>query len=171
MKGLLGLPSKGPTPAMIHSPDGLCIPRVFDTYLGSHTLAYAQCMVKADNRAVHALKCKVDRESEWRREKIKQGSGRWHEKYQHVADKVSSTRPYWLKFKQLVKDLITTDRVTFCRNYIKLLVQQGIFRKLIEVENADLTWKSIIYDLPRRVLSFAFRASINFLPTFSNLKT
>ena len=171
IKGLLGLPSKGPTPAVIHSPDGLGIPRVSDTYLESHTLAYAQCMVKADNRVVHALKCKVDRESEWRRKKIKHGSSRWHEKYQQVADKAGSTRPNWPKFKQMVKDLITTDRATFWRNYIKPLVQQGNLLKLIEAENADLTWKSIIYDLPRGVLSFAVRASIDFLPTFSNLKT
>ena len=70
IKGLLDHPSKGPTPAVIHSPDGLGIPSVCDTYLESHILAYAQCMVKADNRVVHALKCKVDRESEWRRKKI-----------------------------------------------------------------------------------------------------
>ena len=67
--------------------------------------------------------------------------------------------------------LITTDRATFWRNYIKPLVQQGNLLKLIEAENADLTWKSIIYDLPRGVLSFADHASIDFLPTFSNLKT
>ena len=58
IKGLLGFPSKGP---VIHSLDGLGIPRVFDTYLESHTLAYAQCMVKADNRVVHALKYKVEK--------------------------------------------------------------------------------------------------------------
>ena len=87
-----------------------------------------------------------------------------------MADEVDS-EINWPKFKEMVKDLITTDRVMFWRNYIKPLVQQGNLLKLIEAENADLTWKSIIYDLPRGVLSFAVRASIDFLPTFSNLKT
>ena len=43
--------------------------------------------------------------------------------------------------------------------------------KLIHLENMDLTWKSIIFDLPRGVLSFAVRSSIDYLPTFSNLRT
>ena len=173
VKGLLGLSSKGPTPAVIHSPaDGLGIPHVSDTYQESHTLAYAQCMVKADNRVVHALKCKVDRESKWRRKKIKHGSSHWHEIYQHMADKAgSTTRPNWPKFKQRDKDLIIIDHATFWRNYIKPLVQQGNLLKLIEAENADLTWRSIIYDLPRGVLSFGVHASIDLLSTFSILKT
>ena len=75
-----------------------------------------------------------------------------HEKYRRVADKPCSTRPYWQKFTNMVKDLITTDRVTFWRNYIEPLIQQGNLLKLIMAENADLTWKSIIYDLPRGVL-------------------
>ena len=104
---------------MIHSPDGLGIPRVSDTYLESHTLAYAQCMVKADNRVVHALKCKVDRESN--------GDGKRLNTVRTVGTKNINT---WLtslavlgligqnskkkkKKKKKVKDLITTDRATF----------------------------------------------------------
>ena len=104
-------------------------------------------------------------------EKITHGSSRWHEKYQHVADKAGGTRPNWPKFKQMVKDLITTDRSTFWRNYIKPLAQQGNLLKLIEAENVNSLGNPIIYDLPRGVLSIAVRASIDFLPTFSNLKT
>ena len=42
--------------------------------------------------------------------------------------------------------------------------------QLISAENSDLTWRSIIYDLPRGVLSFAVRSAIDFLPTRTNLK-
>ena len=173
IKRLLGLPSKGPTPVVIHSPDGLGIPRVSDTYLELHTLAYAQCMGKADNRVVHALKCKVDRESEWRRKKIKHDSSRavGTKNINKWLTKLEVLGLIGQNSKQMVKDLITTDRAMFWGNYIKSLVQQGNLLKLIDSENADLTWKSIIYDLPRRVLSFAVRASIDFLPTFSKLKT
>ena len=55
IKAFLGLPPRGPTPAIIHSPDGLGFPRISDLYLESHTLAYARCEVKADDRVVHAL--------------------------------------------------------------------------------------------------------------------
>ena len=42
--------------------------------------------------------------------------------------------------------------------------------EFISAEQSDLTWRSIIYDLPRGVLSFAVRSAIDFLPTLSNLK-
>ena len=42
--------------------------------------------------------------------------------------------------------------------------------EFISAEESDLTWRSIIYDLPKGVLSFAVRSSIDFLPTLSNLK-
>ena len=170
VKSLMGLPPKGPTPAFIHSPDGLGFPRISDIYSESHTLAYARCMVKADNRVVHALKSKIDRESKWKRKKARYGSNRWHSKFSEVNESESDTIK-WSDFKQKVKDLIAIDRTVFWRDYIKPLVQQGNLLKLIEAEGADLTWRSIIFDLPRGVLSFAVRASIDYLPTFCNLKT
>lgn len=100
----------------------------------------------------------------------KNGSSRWHEKYNQVAAEIQSEMG-WPKYKQMVKDLATTSRAEFWQKYINPLVQQGNLLKLIEAENADLTWISIIYDLPRGVLSFAVRTSIDFLPTFTNFKT
>ena len=59
IKAFFGLPSRGPTHAIIHSPEGLGFPRISDLYLESHTLAFARCEVKADDRVVHALKSKL----------------------------------------------------------------------------------------------------------------
>ena len=50
------------------------------------------------------------------------------------------------------------------------LIQQGKMLEFIYFEQSKLTWHSIICDLPRGVLSFAVRSSIDFLPTLSNLK-
>ena len=36
VKAFLGLSSRGPTPAFIHSPNGLAIPRLSDVYVESH---------------------------------------------------------------------------------------------------------------------------------------
>ena len=175
IKAFLGLPSRGPTPAFIHSPEGLNFPRISDLYLESHASAYARCMVKADNRVVHALKSKLNRESKWTRKKNKYGSKRWNDKYEQASTQASSPESdqpkSWPKIKKIVKDLISDDRLLFWREYIKPLVQQGNMLKLIESENADLTWRSIIYDLPRGVLSFAVRSGIDYLPTFNNLRT
>ena len=45
------------------------------------------------------------------------------------------------------------------------LAKQGQLMNVLEVENSDLTWKSIMYNLPKGLLSFAVRASTDSLPT------
>ena len=47
---------------------------------------------------------------------------------------------------------------------------QGDLLNIAHSEESDLTWRSAIYSLPRRVLSFAINSSIDTLPTFRNLK-
>ena len=48
---------------LLHSMDGLGFPRISELYLESHTLVYARWMVKADDRVLHVLKCKLDWEA------------------------------------------------------------------------------------------------------------
>ncbi len=86
IKAFLGLPPRGPTPAILHSPDGLGISPISELYLESHTLAYARCMVKADDRVVHVLKSKLNREAEWKRKKTKFGLVTWHKNYTQATD-------------------------------------------------------------------------------------
>jgi hypothetical protein len=169
IKSFLGLPPCGPTPAILHSMDGLKFPRISELYLESHTLAYARCMVKADSRVLHALKSKLSREALWKRKKTKFGSVCWHKMYKQAQ--CASEDPKWAAIKRKVKQLITDNRLIFWRDFIKPLVQQGNFLKLLEIEKSDLTWRSIMFDLPRGVLSFAVRSAIDYLPTFKNLKT
>ena len=96
IKAFLGLPPRDPTPAIIHSPDGLGFPRISDLYLESYTLAYAPCEVKADDRVVHALKSKLNRESQWTRKKNKHGLNRWHEQYERAANEATSDKQEWI---------------------------------------------------------------------------
>ena len=86
IKAFLGMPPRGPTPSILHSPDGLGFPRLSKLYVESHTIAYARCMVKADNSVLHALKSKLDRESKWKRKKSRYGSPLWKNNYDQVAD-------------------------------------------------------------------------------------
>ena len=165
----LGLAIHGATPAFIHSLEGLALPRLSDIYLESHTLAYATCMVKADSRVTHALQCKLERESRWIRKMGKMGSRKWHQIYTAASLKLEQLT--WPRLKTELKNIIHDDRLNLWRNYINPLVQQGNLLKLMHVESLDLTWRSLIYNLTRGVLSFAVRASIDFLPTLSNLCT
>ena len=52
---------------------------------------------------------------------------------------------------------------------MKPLAKQGSLLQLLELEQTDLTWKSICYNMPKGLLSFALRASIDCLPTPENL--
>lgn len=79
--------------------------------------------------------------------------------------------PKWNVIKDNVKKNLKTERESQWRETIKPLLVQGNMLKLIDAENSDLTWKSIIYNLPRGVLSFAVKSTIDFLPTFTNLRT
>ena len=55
-------------------------------------------------------------------------------------------------------------------NKVEKLTLQGEFASLLIEENTNITWKSIINNIPKGVLSFALKASVNGLPTPDNLK-
>ena len=55
-------------------------------------------------------------------------------------------------------------------NKIKKLTFQGYFINLLIEEESNITWKSICHNIPKGVLSFALKASVNGLNTPHNLK-
>ena len=164
----------GPTPAIIHSPYGLSIPKLSEMYLEAHTISYARCLVKGDARVVHVLNSKLSRESTWKRKMQSFGSRQWNHFYQIASKSMSTivkTRSKWKSFKNSVKNELEDFRSSKWRQHVQPLSVQGNMLKLIANENTDLTWKSTIYNLPRDVLSFAVSSAIDFLPTFTNLRT
>jgi hypothetical protein len=172
IKSYLDMQPRGPTPAIIHSPYGLCIPKLSDIYVESHSLAYARCMMKADDRVLHAIRSKASRECLWKRKMAKNGIAKWKENFDiAIKSCANKAQTKWRNVKEHIKSLLTTQRKEFWTDYVLPLIQQGNMLKLIESEQSDLTWRSIIYDMPRGVMSFAVRASIDFLPTFNNLST
>ena len=70
--------------------------------------------------------------------------------------------------KTNIKSAINADQSKAWLALLKNLVVQGDLLKLARSEESDLTWRSAIYSLPRRVLSF--NALIDTLPNFRNLK-
>ena len=53
---------------------------------------------------------------------------------------------------------------------MKKLTLQGEFAKLLIEEEENITWKSILNNIPKGVLSFALKATVNGLPTPDNIK-
>ena len=73
------------------------------------------------------------------------------------------------KTKTKIKGILKEEQKDYWRSKVAPLVFQGDFLKLVELEKGDLTWRSLIFNLPKGVLSFITRAAINALPTADNL--
>ena len=72
--------------------------------------------------------------------------------------------------KTKIKSAINADQSKARLDHLKKFVVQGDLLNLAHPEESDLTWRSAIYSLPRRVLGFAINSSIDTLPTLRNLK-
>ena len=86
------------------------------------------------------------------------------------ADSEKNPDRKWKTLQKNIKGIVSEEFQTTWINKIQTLLLQGNFLELMSVEQEDLTWRSVMYDLPYKVLSFAVRASIDRLPTFRNLQ-
>ena len=68
-----------------------------------------------------------------------------------------------------MKKTIANEYLDYCNEKVNSLVMQGDFIKILNEEDEDITWKSIIYSVPRGVLSFACRSKTNSLAINDNL--
>ena len=168
MKKWLNVPSHGASSAnsaFLFSPDGLQFKLPSQMYKESHVLTHASSRVRADIKVQKALDAKVAREAQWSRKMSKCNASICENYLPDVP------MPSWQMTKVSVVQTLRSEEKSFWREKIAPLVMQGDFLiKLLEIENGDLTWRSIIYSLPRGVLSFITRAAINCLPTADNLR-
>ena len=89
-----------------------------------------------------------------------------YETLERRGDLVDTT---WNSIKRKVNALIEDDVLRYWREKIQPLLIQGKFAELLILQNENITWKSIMYNLPRKVLSFAVNACIDSLPSYTNL--
>ena len=147
--------------------NGLDIPRVSDIYYTSHCLAYSRTRCLGDSTTNRALDLKLQREAKWNRKSSTVGIA------DHVHKRsVDSNQPeplIWKKVKPKIKSTLKEDSNDYWKSVVEPLISQGDTAKLLHECNINLTWKSIMYSLPESVLKFAINASIDSLPTFTNL--
>jgi hypothetical protein len=84
-----------------------------------------------------------------------------------VGDQVD---PLWNKVQPNVKHILKKEADNHWKNIVEPLLNQGEMAKLLEVCNADISWKSIMFAVPKGVLKFAINASMDTLPSCANLK-
>ena len=71
--------------------------------------------------------------------------------------------------KTLIKQTLAEVCSKKWKENIEPLLVQGEFLKIVHLEETDVTWKALIYNLPQGVLKFATNAAIDSLPTNKNL--
>ena len=72
--------------------------------------------------------------------------------------------------KQVIKKTVNEENLNSWNLKVQQLVVQGKFTKLVALEEKDLTWKSYIHNVPKGIMSFALKSSVNGLNTPTNLK-
>ena len=75
-----------------------------------------------------------------------------------------------IAIKTKVKLSISEEIQRLWNNHIQKLVVQGEFLKVLQLEEDSITWRSIMFSLPRNILQFAVNSSIDTLATNTNLK-
>ena len=68
-----------------------------------------------------------------------------------------------------VKNVLIVERRERWETHMKELTVQGDFLALALAEKEGMVWKSYMYDLKQGTLKFLLNASIDTLPTASNL--
>ena len=74
------------------------------------------------------------------------------------------------KAKKATKASLREETLQIWNDKIKKLVMQGDFVQLLAEEKENVTWKSIAFNIPKGILSFALKASTNALNTPDNLR-
>ncbi len=158
------------TPAMLHCREGLNIKSITHLYKECHSISHATSRLKGDARVNAALDSKAEHEQSWTRKQ----SITCYSEQQLVraggADMDNPTTANLEKTKRTIKKNISDDFASLWVQRIQPLVVQGRFLELLHIQETHITWRSIIYNLPRGILQFAVNASIDTLATNANLK-
>ena len=173
------IPARGVTELTFFHPHLLGIKLPSQLYFEGHASNYVNSRVKADRTVNAALDSTLARENNWSRKTstIAKCDSIFTEisRTQFIPTELNtynlacSTSVELPKIKETVKDVIANEYLSYFNDQINNLTMQGDFIKLLVEEEEDVTWKSIIYSVPKGVMSFACRAATNSLATNDNL--
>ena len=149
-------------------------------YMEGNAGNFLTCKVKADSRVNFALESQLSRESHWARKSST------ITECQSIIEKVSENMMLPMrencynydaslshqlpKLKEAVRQEVQFNYLEKWNSRVKDLVVQGDFLNLLVSEKSNVSWRSIIYGVPKGVMQFAMRASTNTLATPDNLK-
>ena len=179
LKAWLSIPSRGATDASIFHPSMLSIKTPSSLYKEATLNNYTLMRLKGDSIVNHVLDSRLQRESEWKRKSSQIVTANLIYTKNLALNKFSA--PYSeasnteresniKKAKKANKDCLKEESLKLWNEKVKKLVMQGDFINLLAEENENVTWKSLVYNLPKGILPFALKASTNTLNTPDNLR-
>ena len=135
--------------------------------------------IKGDTVVNHALDSKIERESAWSRKHstVTNMQEIWNENIENNTINEPSQDKTWeektrdiLKAKQAMKNSVKKETLENWNSKVKKLTFQGNFLELVIEERENITWQSIIKNVPNCNLSFIVKACVNGLNAPDNLK-
>ena len=182
IKKWLKIPSHGVTNLSIFHPYLLNIKTPSEIYKAGHLSNYLSSKMKGDPTVQVALNSQLDRESQWKKKSstvcesdriinkaVSEGSI-FIPSEDNCQDLQSSIRKNLPTNKAHLRKTLAEETLDYWNSKLQDLTVQGEFLKLLNEEKTAVTWQSIIYNIPKGVMSFAARAATNSLATPDNLK-
>ena len=182
LKKWLNIPSHGASDISIFHPYVLGVKTPSQLYLESHAGNYTMMRLKGDSTVNHTLNSRLERESAWTSKystinfcdqilnQNVQSDSIFIPTSENTFDVTSSVRSEIPRAKKAIKQSIQEFTLEQWNSKVEKLVMQGDFTKLLIEEKENVTWKSIINNVPRGILSFALNSATNTLPTPDNLR-
>ena len=182
LKKWLHIPSHGASDIAIFHPYLLNIKTPSQLYQDGQAGNFTAMRIKGDSVVNHALDSRLQRESAWTTkssatvscQRIMQESMDMDKFFiptsENTFDLASSRKSELFKAKKAIKETIQEETVRLWNSKVEKLVMQGDLAKLLIEEKENMTWQSIIRNVPRGVLSFALNSATNTLPTPDNLR-
>ena len=177
LKLWLNLPPKGVSDISLFHPNILGLQTPSALYHEAHALSYATMRTKADSGVQTVLNSKLKREKMWKKKSSTiVNSDRILQKSIPDSPEMECTpHPESVVSQGLVKKQIKKtlkeETLEHWKNKVGKLVHQGdLVASILQEEQEDITWKSIIFNVPKNIMAFALRAASNSLASPDNLK-
>ena len=179
LKSWLSIPSRGATDASIFHPNMLGAKTPSKVYKEATLNNYTLMRLKGDTMVNHALDSRLERESNWKKKKsttveanaiytknLESNKFLVPENEASTQEKVANIN----KAKKAVKDTLKEESLKLWNEKVGKLVMQGDFINLLLEEKENVTWQSMVYNLPKGILPFALKSATNCLNTPDNLR-
>ena len=175
----LGIQKHGVSDASIFHPYMLSTKMPSQLYKEAHAGNFATIRSKGDSVVNHALDSRLERESSWTRKysTVNHMQTLWQENIDkntitlpHTEEAQRASPAIIRQAKKAMYKSVREETLTYWNERVQKLAFQGDFIQLLVEEKENITWKSIINNIPRGVLSFAMKSTVNGLNTPDNLK-